>query len=317
MSAAKVELGRRLFYDVRMSVNVKKSCASCHRQEAFTDGNARAEGATGALHPRSSMSLANVAYADTLTWAHPALASLEEQALLPLYGDDPVELGMKGQDARFLDQVRADALYQALFPQAFPDEDSPYRIENVVRAIAAFERTLISLGSPYDRYRYGGDRDAISEAAKRGEVLFFSGEKTACFQCHGGWNFGGGTRVPGEPASDPRFHNTGVHGTYAAPNTGLYAHTGRVEDMGKFRVPSLRNIAVTAPYMHDGSIPSLESVLDHYAAGGRAENPRKSPILRKLNLTRDERNDLIAFLESLTDETFLNDPRFGDPWRQK
>lgn len=316
MSSSKVELGRRLFYDVRLSVNQRQSCASCHRQElAFTDGKARAEGTTGELHPRGSMSLANVAYAGTLTWANPMLASLEEQMLLPLYGTEPSELGMKGQENRFLAQARIDSVYQSLFPKAFPDDGSPYRMENVVRAIAAFERTLISIGSPYDRYRHGGEPEAISEAAKRGEVLFFSGEKTACFQCHGGWNFGGGTRVSTETPSNPRFHNTGLYDPYPAPNTGLAAHTGSAADAGKFRAPTLRNIAVTAPYMHDGSIASLEGVLDHYAAGGRTGNPQKSPILRKLTLSAEEKQDLIAFLVSLTDEAFLNDPRFGDPWR--
>jgi hypothetical protein len=121
MSAAKVDLGRYLFYDKRMSVNGKESCASCHRQElAFTDGRARAEGATGQLHPRSSMSLVNVAYAPLLTWANPTLDSLEEQALTPMLGEEPIELGLKGHEQEFLNAVRRDPIYQRLFPQAFP-----------------------------------------------------------------------------------------------------------------------------------------------------------------------------------------------------
>jgi hypothetical protein len=173
MSDAKVELGRFLFYDKRISFNGKESCGSCHRQElAFTDGRAHAEGTTGQLHPRSSMSLVNVAYAAYLTWANPALTSLEEQALTPMLGEDPVELGMKGHESEFLQSIGAEPVYQRLFPQAFPEETDLYTLRNVTKAIAAFERTIISVRSPYDRYRWGGDLSAISGAAKRGELIF-------------------------------------------------------------------------------------------------------------------------------------------------
>src|SRR5882672_8769756 len=132
MSAAKVELGRRLFYDKHMSVNGKESCGSCHRQElAFTDGRAHAEGTTGQLHPRSSMSLVNVAYAPLLTWANPNLDSLEEQALTPMLGEDPVELGLKGHEQEFLDALRRDPLYQRLFARAFRETDDVYTLANV------------------------------------------------------------------------------------------------------------------------------------------------------------------------------------------
>src|SRR5262245_43960612 len=167
MSAAKVELGRHLFYDKRMSVNGKESCGTCHRQElAFTDGRARAEGTTGQLHPRSSMSLVNAAYAPFLTWANPALTSLEEQALTPMLGEVPVELGLKGREEAYLRTLRGDPVYQKLFPQSFPAEADPYSLKNVIKAIAAFERTIISMRSPYDLYRWGGDSSAISDAAK-------------------------------------------------------------------------------------------------------------------------------------------------------
>src|SRR5580698_2053852 len=142
MSAAKVELGRYLFYDARMSVNGKQSCASCHRQElAFTDGKARAEGATGITHPRSSMSLANVAYTPLLTWANPTIQTLEDQIPIPMFGVDPVEMGMAGRETQLLETVRQDPVYRGLFPPAFPGEPDPYHIKNVVKAIAAFERT--------------------------------------------------------------------------------------------------------------------------------------------------------------------------------
>ncbi|HTA68320.1 MAG TPA: di-heme enzyme [Bryobacteraceae bacterium] len=319
MSAAKVELGRRLFYDKRISVNGKASCGTCHRQDlAFTDGLARAEGTTGQVHPRSSMSLVNVAYAPLLTWANPTLDSLEEQAVTPMLGEEPIELGLKGHEQEFLNLLRSDPLYQRLFPKAFPEVGDVYTLKNVTKAIAAFERTIISMRSPYDRYRWGGDSSAISDSAKRGELLFSSSERGGCFQCHGGWNFTtirfDGKR-DGRAEGDPRggFFNTGVS-LYAPPNRGLYERTLRLEDVGKFRAPSLRNIALTAPYMHDGSLTTLEEVIDHYAAGGKMDHPNKSRILRPFRLTDDEKRDLIEFLKSLTDEELLHDPRWSDPW---
>jgi cytochrome c peroxidase len=286
MSVAKVELGRYLFYDKRISLNGKESCGSCHRQElAFTDGRARAEGATGQRHPRSSMSLVNVAYVPSLTWANPTLDSLEEQALTPMLGEEPIELGLKGHEQEFLNTLRRDPLYQRLFPQAFPETRDVYTLQNVTKSIAAFERTIVSMRSPYDRYRWGGDSSAISDSAKRGELLFSSSERGGCFQCHGGWNFSA-VRFQGSRdrrGEDGGFFNTGVS-SYLPPNRGLYERTERSEDVGKFRVPTLRNIALTAPYMHDGSLATLDEVLDHYAAGGKTDHPNKSRILRPFRL---------------------------------
>jgi cytochrome c peroxidase len=147
MNAAKVELGRHLFYDKRMSMNGKESCASCHRQEelAFTDGRAHVPGTTGQLLPRSSMSLVNVAYIPFLTWANPSLTTVEEQALIPMLAEDPIELGLKGHEQEFLSALRRESVYQRLFPQAFPGEADAYTLGNVTKAIAAFERTIISM----------------------------------------------------------------------------------------------------------------------------------------------------------------------------
>jgi len=317
MNGAKVELGRYLFYDTRMSVNGKSSCGTCHRQElAFTDGKPRSVGTTGEQHPRRSMSLVNVAYAPYLTWANANLTSLEEQALVPMLGTKPVELGLLGHEREFLATVAAEPIYIRLFPEAFPGERDPYTLPNVTRAIAAFERTIISLRSPYDRYRWYGEMDALSDSAKRGGIIFASGERGRCFRCHGGWNFGPvrfeQTEARQEFANGP-FFNTGAT-MYAAPNRGLFEQTGRNVDIGKFRVPSLRNIAVITPYMHDGSIPTLEAVIEHYVAGGRFPHPNKSEIIRPLTLTEQDKQDLIAFLNSLTDREALTDPRWSDPW---
>jgi cytochrome c peroxidase len=319
MSAAKVELGRHLFYDKRLSLNQSQSCSTCHRQDrAFTDGLAVSVGSTGEKHPRASMTLANVAYVPALTWADPELDSLENQALVPMFGTEPVELGLAGQEVELLRRLRAEPVYQRLFGQAFPGGSAPYSVSNVTRALAAFQRSIISMRSPYDRYRYGDDEGAITDSAKRGEMLFFSGEKAGCFQCHGGWNFAGPVRYAGGPSVNQEFHNTGVHLQYRQPNTGLAMHSERPEDVGKFRAPTLRNIAVTAPYMHDGSIATLEEVIAHYAQGGRHPgSPNKSTTIQPLTLSAAERRDLLAFLHSLTDEELLQDARWSDPWKVK
>ena len=332
LNADKVELGRRLFYDVRLSANETKSCASCHRQElAFTDGLSVSPGVTGDHTPRNSMSLANVAYAPVMTWGNPLLHSLEQQALVPLLGQEPVELGMAGLEAEMKQRLEAEPVYRELFPKAFPDRHGEISLATVVRALSAFERTLISLNSPYDRYRYGGDINAISDAAIRGEALFFS-EKFECHHCHNNFNLNDNVMHARAPHPEIAFHNTGLYnidgkGAYPAGNTGIAELTGRPEDMGRFKAPSLRNVAVTAPYMHDGSIATLDEVLDHYASGGRTiktgpnagvghDNPLKSSFVPGFDMTPEERAELIAFLTSTTDEQFLKDPRFSDPWQQ-
>jgi cytochrome c peroxidase len=301
MSAAKVELGRYLFYDKRMSVNGTQSCASCHKQElAFTDGRAVGIGATGELHSRSAMSLVNVAYSAALTWSNPELKSLEKQALVPMFGEHPVELGVR--ESNFLPTLRSDKTYAGLFAKAFPAQADPYTIDSVTKAIASFERSIISARSPYDRYHYDREDNAVSESAKHGEVLFFS-QHISCFRCHGGFNFSSAT-----------FHNTGLYNPYPAPNVGIFEFTHDPADMGKFKVPTLRNIALTAPYMHDGSIPTLEGVLDHYAAGGRAhDNPNRDHLVGGFELSPQNRADLIEYLKSLTDTEVIHDPRFSDP----
>jgi cytochrome c peroxidase len=298
----RAKLGRYLFYDKRMSVNGTTSCATCHRQElAFTDGRARARGATGELHPRSAMSLVNVALNHTFTWSDPGIRSLEEQAFGPMLAKAPVEMGLVRTE--FLRLIRVDPVYTALFPRAFPGERNPGTLNNAARALAAFERTIVSNRSPWDRFHHG-DRDAISESAKRGEILFFLDGGPSCFRCHSGSNF-----------SDSAFHNTALYNPYPAGSGGVYEHTGRAADVGRFRTPGLRNIALTAPYMHDGSIATLEEVLDHYAAGGRAhDNQLKDKLLHGFRMTPLNRADLVAFLDSLTDETLLHDPELSDPW---
>jgi cytochrome c peroxidase len=328
MTEAKVELGRRLFYDARLSLNQSQSCASCHKQElAFTDGRARGLGSTGELHPRGPMSLVNIAYGSMLTWGNPLIQRLEEQALLPLFGETPVELGLSGNEDVLLDRLRGDTRTAMRFREAFPGESEPVTVANVTRALAAFERSIISGRSAYDRFN-AGDDSALSASAKRGLTLFF-GERLECFHCHGGFTFADATMHSGKKFTEIIFHNTGLYniggtGAYPNGNTGIHEITHRDEDMGKFKAPTLRNIELTAPYMHDGSIATLDEVLDHYAAGGRtipegpyagvgSASPYKSGFLHGFTLTADERADILAFLRSLTDLDLLSDPRFGPP----
>lgn len=332
LNAAKAELGRRLFYDVRLSADKSKSCASCHKQElVFTDGLPVSPGVTGQFTPRNSMSLANVAYTPVLTWANPLLHSLEQQALVPLVGQEPVEMGMAGLDAELVSRLKSEPIYRDLFPEAFPDMGGEISLATVVRALSAFQRTIISVNSPYDRYRYGGDVDAISDSAIRGEALFFS-EKFECHHCHNNFNMSDNVIHARAPHPEIAFHNTGLYnidgkGAYPAHNTGIAELTGRPEDMGRFKAPSLRNVAVTAPYMHDGLIATLDDVLDHYAAGGRTitdgpnkgigrNNPLKSSFVPGFEMSAEERADIIAFLRSFTDEDFLKDPKLSDPWQE-
>lgn len=329
MSAAKVELGRRLFYDSRLSINGTTACASCHLQElAFTDGRPRAVGATGEVHPRNAMSLVNVAYASRLTWANPLLDRLEDQALTPLFGDHPLEMGMGGRDDELIALLRSDDAYRRTLPKAFPDDADPYSVLNAVRAIAAFVRSIVSFDSPYDRF-LAGDDTAIGKAAQRGMFLFFS-ERLECFHCHGGYNFTDSTTHENARVDRAGFHNTGLYnvdgnGAYPADNTGLYDMTGERRDMGRFRAPTLRNVAVTGPYMHDGSIATLDEVIAHYERGGRLlgdgpnagdgrRNPYKSEFMTGFDLSERERDDLLAFLDALTDRTVLTDPAYSDPF---
>ncbi|NCC31928.1 MAG: di-heme enzyme [Chloroflexia bacterium] len=327
METAKIELGRALFYEKRLSGPATVACATCHIQAlAFSDGRPRAVNATGTLHPRNTQGLGNVAYARTLTWAQPELTTLELHLARLFDGTEPDEMGVTGEETVILARLRDDAAYQQRFAQAFPDRREPITWETIIKALAAFVRTLITADAPYDRYQ-AGDATALSSAALRGAQRFF-GPELGCAQCHGGFNFTGSTRVHGETTGPSPFHNIGLYnlegnGAYPDGQHGLAAQSGNPADMGRFRAPSLRNVALTAPYMHDGSVATLEEVVRLYEAGGRhltegpyagdgRQNPYKSSLITGFVLTDQERADLIAFLEALTDEAFVTDPRFSD-----
>lgn len=330
MTEAKVELGRHLFYEKRLSLNQTQSCGSCHQQRlAFTDGRTVSVGSTGEAHPRNAQTLGNVAYNPTLTWMSPHLTRLEDQLLVPIFGEQPVELGFAGREDELLSRLRSDPLYQRLFADAFPEDAEPITIDNLGKALASFQRILITGRSPYDRFVFQGDDSALSDSAKRGLQLFFS-ELLECDHCHGGLNFASSLTHEGNLNDPTPFENNGLYniggtGAYPEPNTGLFAFTGEPRDMGRMKPPSLRNIELTAPYMHDGSMQTLEEVIDHYTRGGRLiesgplagdgfTNPFKSEFVTGFPRSEQAKIDLVEFLKSLTDQEFIHDPRLSDPF---
>lgn len=271
----KVELGRRLFFDVRLSGNERISCATCHDPaKGFSSGERFAEGVNGKPTARHVPSLINVGYATSLFWDGRA-ATLEEQAIQPIR--NPAEMNMP------LDQLtkklNEDKKYREQFNRVFAGAATA---ERVAQALAAYERTLVSNDTPFDRY-LAGDERALSDRAVRGMRLFIG--RARCSTCH-----------QGPALTDNRFHNVG---TAAPDDFGRRAVTGRVEDHGAFRTPQLREVGRTAPYMHDGQFASLEQVVQHYNFGGVAEheNEHRDEILEVLYLGEDEVQDLVAFLE--------------------
>lgn len=283
MSVAKVALGRRLFFEKRLSLTTTYSCASCHDPaRAFTDARTLAVGATGQKLQRNAMALVNVAYNASYDWINPDIRTLEAQMRQPLFNQHPVELGLAGREAKVIAVLSADAGYVEAFRAAFPGEAPGMSIANIIRAIACYERTLISGDSPFDRYVFNGEHDALDADAKNGMKLFYS-QRLGCANCHAGFNFTG-------TSIDQRHHA-------ALP---MFA---RDVDAMPVRIPTLRNIALTAPYMHDGRYATLEAVIAHYETV--AAPPDADKRLRRFRLTIEERQALLAFLNSLTDYGFV------------
>lgn len=332
LTVEKVELGRHLFYDKRLSANGTQACASCHRQShAFSEDAALATGSTGQKHHRNSMALVNVAYTSTFTWAHSGITTIEQHVPLPLFGDKPVEMGAAGYEKQILARLRDDGAYSELFARAFAGAGERVTFDNVAKALASFVRTLISFDSPFDRYAYYGEDAALTAAQVRGMNLFMS-ERLECAHCHAGFNFSQFVTHESAAVVERAFHVTGLYPyseTYVSgADYGLFAVTGQVADQDRFKAPTLRNIERSAPYMHDGSLATLNDVIDFYAAGGRVltdgpragdgrAHPAKNPFIKGFTLTPQERQDLLDFLASLTDEKFLNNPEFAAPNAQK
>jgi len=289
VTAAKVTLGRRLFFDTRLSADGSTACVTCHDPgRAFTDGRAVAQGIHGRLGPRNSPTLVNRAYGGGQFFDGRA-ATLEEQALRPI--EDVNELGHSV--TQVVEWLRADPEYRREFGLVFGADPVA---ASLARALATYVRSILSGDSPFDRYQ-AGDRAALSREQEQGLQIFLG--KGRCSACH-----------VGPTLTDEEFHNTGVAWPPDRPasspgfpeaflDAGRYSVTGTPTDLGSFKTPTLREISHTAPYMHDGSLPTLADVVDFYNLGGRA-NPYRDHRIRPLGLTGDEQRALVSFLEALS-----------------
>ncbi|TKB43375.1 c-type cytochrome [Thalassotalea mangrovi] len=314
-----VKLGRRLFYDPLLSGNNEISCASCHKQElAFTDGLPRAIGASKRALPFNSMSLSNLMWGPRHFFWNGRVASLEQQALLPIQHVDEMDQDLD----ELMEELKQDDRYPVLFRNAY-GRITP---ENTAKALASFQRSLISANSKYDKYLRG--EISLSDQEEYGRKLFMAHPDTKvslrggnCIDCHSQF------LTAGFATGFDGFSNNGLDDDEHLQD-GLYAFTGNDAHRGLFKVPTLRNIAVTAPYMHDGRFASLEQVLEHYNSGIKmsqtlspliieADNREKVDIQSvSLNLTETEMKAIIAFLHTLTDEDFLTNEDFSDPFNR-
>jgi cytochrome c peroxidase len=278
LTEARVQLGRKLFFDPILSGDNTVACASCHQPDhGFASAEPKPRGIRGQQLTRRAPSLLNRAYGNAFFWDGRA-GSLEEQALRPI--EDPAEMG--SSVAAAVERLQANKDYREQFTAAFPDGVTAV---NLATAIASFERVLLRGDSVIDRFRRKGAHDALSPAQRHGLWLYES--KASCWRCHVGANF-----------TDERLHNTGVSWSKEPLDLGRYAVTKSDADKGKFKTPSLRGVALTAPYMHDGSLKTLEDVVRFYSRGGNA-NPHLDPIIAPLNLSEDEVRDLVEFLKAL------------------
>lgn len=295
-----IALGRKLFYDPILSKNNKQSCASCHNQEfGFTDnGKQFSEGVDGKEGDRNAMAIFNLGWNINFFWDGRS-PQLEDQALGPV--PNPIEMHLEWKEAEKKLNVHAE--YPKLFKQAFAVDSIDSN--SVAKAISQFERTIISANSKWDQKEVG--KAQLTSLEKMGEIIFFT-EKGDCFHCHGGPLFTFNT-----------FHNNGLVKTHT--DIGLAKTTGSSSDRGKFKAPTLRNIELTAPYMHDGRFKTLEEVVDFYDSGVVQSSENIDPQMKKSNrgvngklgLKPDEKKALVAFLKTLTDEEFKTNKAFSDP----
>jgi cytochrome c peroxidase len=287
-SAERWKLGKLLFHDVNLSRDKTISCSSCHIQEfAFSDTVALSNGFQNRSGTRNAPTLGNVAY-------HPyyirdgGVATLEMQILVPVQEHNEFNFNI----LEIAERLQENKTYTDLSKIAYNRELDYYVI---TRALANFERSMITGNSRYDHYFYQDKKNKLNESEVRGMNLFFS-ERLACTKCHGGFNF-----------TNYAFENNGIYEKYK--DIGRKRLTQKDEDLEKFKVPTLRNIALTAPYMHDGSVKTLAEVIEHYNLGGK-DNPRKSEFIKPLGLNKEEKEDLIDFLNTLTDVNFIKNKKF-------
>jgi cytochrome c peroxidase len=283
LTEEKLKLGKRLYFDTRLSTDGTISCASCHNPEkAFADPSPFSSGVGGKKGTRQAPTVINRVFTTRQFWDGRA-ASLEEQALGPI--QNPVEMAMPSMDV-VMDKMKADSEYIEAFKAAFPP-DGDITPDHIRKAVASFERTVMSGNSPFDRFK-AGDQNAMSESAQRGYQIFKDEKKGNCETCHVGFNF-----------SDENYYNLGIGMKAKNPDLGYFAISKLEGHKGAFKTPTLREVANTAPYMHDGSVKSLEEVVIIYNKGGHP-NRWLSKKIKPLNLSKQERQDVIEFLKSLS-----------------
>ncbi len=328
-SSAKAKLGRYFFYDRRMSVNQTKACATCHAPEfSFTDSYRRSIGALGDNVQHNAPPIINIVFNKYLTAADSSLHFPEQQINNPMFHNKPVELGWEGNQIIILSRLKKDSLYNSELHLLFPNDKDPFTIKNIQDCISNFVKTIVSFNSSYDRYVSNNDTPALSPAQQRGMQLFFS-DKLHCNSCHGGINFSAPS-VKDKNGVAAYYQNTGLYnidnkGSYPETDNGLFEFTKQQADIGKYRIPTLRNLAFTAPYLHDGSAASLNDVISIYENGGRNNttglhigdgrtNPYKSPLIAGFVINGQQKKDLISFLLSLSDSSVCTNKAFSNPF---
>ena len=288
---ARWELGKKLFYDPVLSRDSTISCASCHFAEnAFSDNVPFSLGVEEAIGTRNSPTLANVAYHPYYT-REGGIPTLEMQILVPIQEHNEFDFNV----VLIIERLQKDSTYQQMSRVAYGRGGMDAFV--LTRALSTFERSLLSGNSRFDKYFFQNNNNILTDAEIRGMDLFF-GEKTGCSNCHNDFNF-----------TNYAFENNGLYDDYSDP--GRFRLTGDENDRAKFKVPTLRNIELTAPYMHDGSMETLEEIILHYESGGK-NYPNKSDLIQPFTLTENERNELILFLKTLTDESFISNPLFKE-----
>ncbi len=285
MLPERIDLGRELFFDPILSVDSSVSCMSCHKPEwAFADHAPISAGIEGRLGFRNAPTLANVAWAPVMLMDGGS-PTLEQQVYVPLEDVHEMAFNM----VLLTERLSANAYYRQRFQSVFGTAPDPY---GITRALAAYQRSIISGNSRFDRYMRKEKGATLTESEERGKALFFS-DALSCSSCHNGFHF-----------TTWEFINNGLYADYGL-DSGRALITAQADDVGKFRVPTLRNIAVTYPYMHDGSLPNLEAVIEHYNSGGMG-HPNQDARTKPLGLTAEQKSDLVHFLNTLTDKQFLN-----------
>ncbi|HEU4622076.1 MAG TPA: cytochrome c peroxidase [Burkholderiaceae bacterium] len=280
-TAERVALGKTLFFDPRISGNGALSCASCHNPTlGWSDGLPTPVGMNGKVLGRATPTILNTAYNTQFMWDG-RKKSLEDQALGPMQASDEMNSDLRA----VVERLRKNVGYQKMFEKAYPGQ--PIDETLIAKAIAAFERSVVAADSPFDRW-VAGDKKAMTENQVRGYQLFVDSSKGNCVVCHAPPNF-----------TDNGFHNIGVASSEKMQDVGRYAVRKVALNKGAFKTPSLRDIELTGPYFHDGSAKSLREVIDHYARGGD-DKSNLSPNMRPLNLTEQDKEDLVAFMKALT-----------------